>query len=92
LFDQAAFEDETVTLQPGDRVVVFSDGLIEAWDEGWNQYGDDRLLATIEAHRKDSPRALLEALTADVRTFYGRAPAADDLTLLVVQFDATAGT
>jgi sigma-B regulation protein RsbU (phosphoserine phosphatase) len=87
LFEHATFDEETLALQPGDRVIVFSDGVTEAFDAAGNEFTDDRLVAAIQAHLGDGPQALLAALTADVHTFCGRAPATDDVTMLIVQYD-----
>ena len=92
LFEQATFEEEAIALQPGDRVIIFSDGVTDACDEAGNPFGDDRLLAAIETHRADGPQDLLEALAAEVRAFCGRTPANDDVTILIVQYEADAGT
>jgi sigma-B regulation protein RsbU (phosphoserine phosphatase) len=87
LFEHAAFEEETVVLQPGDFVVAFSDGVTEAFDAAGEEYTDDRLLASIERHRNDAPQALLDGLLADVKAFAGDATQNDDLTLVMVRFD-----
>jgi serine phosphatase RsbU (regulator of sigma subunit) len=56
LFDHAAFEEETVVLQPGDTLIVFSDGVSEALNENGDEFGDERLLALIDAHKNNTRR------------------------------------
>ena len=56
LFEHASFEEETVTLQPGDFIVAFSDGVTEAFNAAGEEFTDDRLLASIERHRGKRPR------------------------------------
>jgi sigma-B regulation protein RsbU (phosphoserine phosphatase) len=87
LFANAAFDEETLTLQAGDTVVVFSDGVSEALDEAGAEFTDERLLAAVMAHRGKAPRALLDALVAEARAFCGRATPSDDLTMMVVRYD-----
>jgi phosphoserine phosphatase RsbU/P len=87
LFGGAVFEEETVALQPGDAIVLFSDGVTEAFNAAGEDFGDERLLAGIDAHRGKPPRALLEALLGEVRAFCGDAPQSDDITMVVVRFD-----
>jgi serine phosphatase RsbU (regulator of sigma subunit) len=87
LFAHGAFDEETLTLQPGDAVVVFSDGVSEALDESGEEFTDERLLPAVMAHRSHTPRAWLDALVADVRTFCGRATPSDDLTMMVIRYD-----
>jgi serine phosphatase RsbU (regulator of sigma subunit) len=45
------------------------------------------LIDAIEAHRADSPQALLDALLAQVRVFCGEATQNDDVTMVVVRYD-----
>lgn len=87
LFENAIFEQETLTLNRGDFIIIFSDGVTEALDMEGTEFTDQRLLASIEAHRQDPPEALLDALLADVRTFCGEATANDDVTIVVVRYD-----
>jgi sigma-B regulation protein RsbU (phosphoserine phosphatase) len=90
LFEHAAFDEETVILQPGDFIVAFSDGVTEAFDAAGEEYTDARLLESIERHRHDAPQALLDGLLADVKAFAGEATQNDDLTLVMVRFDGPA--
>ena len=87
LFDHAAFEEEALTLNPGDVIVAFSDGVSEALNEAGEEYSDERLLAAAARHRGRAPRELLDGLLADLRAFCGRATANDDITMVVVQYN-----
>jgi sigma-B regulation protein RsbU (phosphoserine phosphatase) len=91
LFAHGAFDEETLTLQPGDAVVIFSDGVSEALDEAGAEFTDERLQAAVMAHRDQAPRAWLDALVAEVRAFCGRATPSDDLTMMVVRYDGPPG-
>src|SRR5438876_9005475 len=87
LFEQAAFDEEALTLKPGDFIVAFSDGVSEALNEAGDEFSDDRLLACVNANRHAAPQAILDALLKDVRAFCGEAPQSDDVTLVMVRFD-----
>jgi serine phosphatase RsbU (regulator of sigma subunit) len=87
LFEDAIYEQETVTLRPGDIVVAFSDGVTEAMNADGEEFTDDRLLACAEAHRSESPQQMMEALLADVHTFCAAAPQGDDITVVLVRFN-----
>ena len=54
LFEHAPFEEETLTLSPGDVIVAFSDGVSEALNEAGDEYTDERLLASVQRQ----PRAV----------------------------------
>ncbi|OFW01520.1 MAG: hypothetical protein A3I61_07190 [Acidobacteria bacterium RIFCSPLOWO2_02_FULL_68_18] len=87
LFEHAAFEEEALRLSPGDVVVAFSDGVSEALNEADEEFTDQRLLASVNAHRGEAPQDLLLGLLADVRRFCGRATPNDDVTMVVVRYD-----
>jgi len=87
LFDFASFEQETLTLAPGDLIVSFSDGVTEALNQAGDEFTDPRLLASVDAHRSLSPQGLVDALLADVQAFTGGAAQSDDVTIVLVRFD-----
>ena len=87
LFEHAAFDEEALTLSPGDFIVAFSDGVSEAMNEAGDEFSDERLLACVEANRAGSPQAVLDSLLKDVRAFCGDAPQSDDVTIVMVRYD-----
>jgi sigma-B regulation protein RsbU (phosphoserine phosphatase) len=89
LFEHASFEEESLTLKPGDLIVAFSDGVTEALDPAGEEFTDDRLLACARAHLGESPQQVLDALLADVRTFCADATQSDDVTVVMVRYNGT---
>jgi len=87
LFEHAIFEEEALTLSPGDVIVSFSDGVTEAMNVEGEEFGDDHLVDLVQSYRDKTPEALLEALMADVRTFCGEATQSDDITVVLVRYD-----
>src|SRR5712692_3175731 len=87
LFEHAAFEEETVTLMPGDLIVAFSDGVTEAMNPNSEEFTDDRLLACADAHRGRTPQEVLDALLAAVRAFCAGATQSDDVTVVMVRYN-----
>lgn len=90
LFEHAAFEEETVTLSPGDWLIVFSDGVSEAMSASGDEYGEERILAVVDKDTSLAPADLLKALFADVRTFTKGAAQSDDITALVLRYGPSA--
>src|SRR4051812_33479773 len=86
LFEHAAFEQETVHLEPGDAIIAFSDGVTEALNPDGEEFGDARLLASIDAHRTESPQALIDGVLRDLNTFCADATQTDDVTIVTVRF------
>jgi serine phosphatase RsbU (regulator of sigma subunit) len=87
LFEQASFEEETVTLQPGDLIILFSDGVTEAMNPDSEEFADERLLACAEKHRGEAPQQMLDALLADVQAFCAGAMQSDDVTVVMVRYN-----
>ncbi len=86
MFETAAYDQEALTLEPGDTLVAFSDGISEAQNSDGEDYGDDRLVACVAAHRGASPVEMREAILASVKTFVSGAMPSDDMTVLVLRY------
>jgi sigma-B regulation protein RsbU (phosphoserine phosphatase) len=88
LFEFAAFEEETVRLTPGDWLVVFSDGVSEALSADGEEYGESRIVTTVQGSGTSDPQQMLQALFNDIREFTKGAAQSDDITALVLRYGA----
>jgi serine phosphatase RsbU (regulator of sigma subunit) len=79
------FQEYTAELEPGDRLVLYSDGVTEAFSPQGDMYGEGRLQQVIESNTHCSAQTVLDAILASVSGFTHNAPLADDLTLLVLR-------
>ena len=85
LFDEATYEQEVVTLSPGDTLVTFSDGVSEASNAEGAEFGDDRILECVQAFPSGiEPGGLVKQVMGAVRDFTVGEPQGDDITVLVV--------
>ena len=91
VFDEIDFEEQTLTLQPGDVLVVFSDGVSEALNPQGEQFEDARILETLTETTAGNAQERLQALFASVRAFTAGAPQSDDVTVLVVCYLGATG-
>ena len=89
LFEHATFEEDTISLAAGDLLITFSDGVTEAMSASGEEYGEDRLMACVEANRQRSTRELIDAIFASVRLFSVGAVQSDDVTALVVRYEGS---
>jgi len=78
-------EDKSLTLNPGDCVVLYTDGAIEARNSAGDSFGAERLARTVVEHADSSASALLEAITRAITEFTDARPPEDDVTLVVVK-------
>jgi phosphoserine phosphatase RsbU/P len=85
IMPEAKYESATVTLAPGDWLIIFTDGLVEAENARQDEYGEARLLAAIEAGRASTPADMLKRLMAEVDLFVGNTPQHDDVTCMLLK-------
>ena len=78
----ARFKEHEFELQPGDRLFVYTDGVPEATNAKEEQFGIDRMLASLNSHGEDTLQELLPNVKKDIDTFVGDAFQFDDLTML----------
>ena len=89
LFPDATYEEESVTMIPGDTLVVFSDGVTEArgWAENLNEeFGECRVLEAVREHPEATASAILDHLLAKLRGFACQRQHGDDVTALVMRY------
>ncbi|MFO0911144.1 MAG: PP2C family protein-serine/threonine phosphatase [Isosphaeraceae bacterium] len=85
LFDDVVYDQETLQLQPGDKIVFYTDGITEATDpSGREQFGTGRLDESL-AHCHLDADGLIQTMLAAVKEFTGGTAPADDQTLLVAK-------
>jgi sigma-B regulation protein RsbU (phosphoserine phosphatase) len=85
---EARYDRGYVRVEPGDVVVMYSDGITEAANAADEEFGVDRLKATITAHSGFTARALAEAIFQKVEAFSGRGQPTDDQTVVVLRHPA----
>ena len=79
------YKQETVSMQPGDVLVIYSDGITDATTIANELFGDKRLESVVIENRTDTAYAIVEAITRAVRAHAADAPQFDDLTVVVVK-------
>ncbi len=90
LFSGAKFDVASVTLQPGEQVVIYSDGVTEAHDATGELFGEAGLKAVLEQCVGLQAQGISKKVVTAIQGFAGGAPQADDLTLMVLGFNPPA--
>lgn len=78
------YQSHTVELQRGDRLILYTDGVTEAFNQSNEPYGEQRLVAEIKTHGNEAAAALVESICRSVTIFVGAAAQSDDITLAVL--------
>jgi sigma-B regulation protein RsbU (phosphoserine phosphatase) len=90
LFAAISSAQRTLRLNPGDRLLIFSDGITEARNASGEEFGDERLEELFQDARNLPAAHICEAILAQVTQFTRGCPQADDLTLIAARVSAGA--
>ncbi|HUO84645.1 MAG TPA: SpoIIE family protein phosphatase [Thermoanaerobaculia bacterium] len=85
LFPQARYRDHELQLAPGDALVLFTDGVVEAENDQEVELGADAIAELIATIGADSPAVMVEKIERAVMQFVGTAPLNDDVTILALR-------
>ncbi|MDO4478232.1 MAG: SpoIIE family protein phosphatase [Lachnospiraceae bacterium] len=85
IFPGEVYTSETVSLSPGDTLVLYTDGLTEAFNENKDMYGEERLKACLLSHRNGP--AVINQISSDLKEFLAGKEVTDDVTLLTMTFE-----
>jgi sigma-B regulation protein RsbU (phosphoserine phosphatase) len=79
------YESETIQLQSGDYIIVFTDGVTEAMNSAEEEYSDEKLEELCKSLNSQSAEEAKELILADVKKFTAGFEQSDDLTLMVIK-------
>ena len=78
---------QTLQLEPGDTIYLYTDGITEATDANNALYGEDRLLELLNRHKDADAETICRVVKEDVDAFVGDAPQFDDITMLCLKYN-----
>lgn len=84
-FGEASYQVGTTRIGPGDWLVIFTDGVIEAFNAKEDEYGEPELLRLIDRGTALTPAEQLRNLLAELDKFVGDTPQHDDITCLLLK-------
>jgi sigma-B regulation protein RsbU (phosphoserine phosphatase) len=87
LLPGARYSQAVEPVMPGDLLVVFSDGILEATNSSDDEFGEQGIVSAIEKHWSRPPSEICAAVLEAVRVFLGKELPHDDQTLLIVRLD-----
>jgi len=86
ILDSWPWEEDSVRLSPGDRVVFYTDGISEAMNVAGEQFGEQRLCEVVESiPRERGAREVADTVLGEVHRFLDGVEPQDDITLLVIR-------
>ncbi len=85
LFEEFHFEDAQISFNPGDLLVIQSDGISEAMNTRQEEFGEDRLQALLLANKELSVSEIIDLVVREVRKHAGANPQSDDITIMAIK-------
>jgi serine phosphatase RsbU (regulator of sigma subunit)/CRP-like cAMP-binding protein len=85
ILEDFGYEQETTTLQSGETIVMYSDGVPEARNESGEEFGEERLVEVVREHRSDPAKQVVDEIIKAARDHTGGAEQWDDITVVVVR-------
>lgn len=85
VFDGVRFPSRRLSLDPGDMLLLYTDGLTESCNSAGEEYGFHRIKRVARQHLRTTPSKLISECLSDHRNFQSGAKQVDDLTLLVIR-------
>ena len=82
------YREGVLTLEPGDKIFQYTDGVTEATNAHNELYGKERLDAVLNRNGERRPDEIIDAVKKDVDSFVGDAPQFDDITMLCLEYKA----
>ena len=85
MLPDVSYEKGSITLQKGDTVIMYTDGITEAMSKKEEEFGEERLIAICKQWSSSSVSEIKDVIISSVRSFSGEAPQNDDITLIVLK-------
>jgi sigma-B regulation protein RsbU (phosphoserine phosphatase) len=85
LFCVREYGVKTLSMEPGDLLVLYTDGVTETRNRADEEYGEDRLRQLVAGVANEAPRVIVDTCVADVAAFRGPARRIDDITVMAIR-------
>ncbi len=80
------YKNDTITLNPGDMLILYTDGVTESFNAAGKMFGNEGLVDTVKEHSAATPPEMLQHIQNAVFQFATGVEQADDITLLLIEF------
>ncbi|MBN2384951.1 SpoIIE family protein phosphatase [bacterium] len=80
------YQQQELQMQVSDILVMYTDGVVEAWDENRNMFGEERLIKSVVEYRTGTAHDILSGIELEVRRHVGQATQNDDFTCVILRF------
>jgi sigma-B regulation protein RsbU (phosphoserine phosphatase) len=85
LLDEREYDEITVKTEPGDIVLLYSDGIQDQQNPAGEEYGNARLFKALEANCRQTPKQIVDAIFVDIDSWMAGGPMTDDQTMIALK-------
>jgi phosphoserine phosphatase RsbU/P len=86
-FSSYEYPESTMILDPGDKIVAYTDGVSEAEKSEDDMYSEDDIETILRANTDKNPKEIVHVMLAEIEHFVGDYPQSDDITMLAVSYN-----
>jgi len=83
--EEFPYREESVQIEPGDLLLVYSDGITEAMNRKNKEFGESRLISVVTEAQNKTAQEISNKIITSVRKFMGTSPQTDDMTLVIIR-------
>lgn len=88
VYSNKKYSDSKITLDKGDSIILYTDGVTDLQDENKVQFGNERFIENLHHLVDCNPKELVMRMDKSLKTFRGKAPQVDDITLMAIKYKA----
>jgi PAS domain S-box-containing protein len=82
--EDVSYQKEEISINPGDRLLIYSDGIPEAMNEQREEFGDEKLLKIVQHYRGHFADMLIKNVIESLKLHFGNVPQNDDMTMVLL--------
>lgn len=87
MFSKVLYQENSIDIMPGDKIVLFTDGVVDSRNPDGSMFGFERLVSTVKQYKDANSFRMTHFIVEELEEFAGDAPRQDDLTLLVIEIE-----
>jgi sigma-B regulation protein RsbU (phosphoserine phosphatase) len=87
-FDMAEYEQETKSIEVGEGIIIYSDGVTEAMNEINEEFGEEKFISIIKSNSNLLAKELIDLILKEIKAHSGSVPQSDDITLMIIKRNA----
>lgn len=87
MFSSVTFEEKRMPVLPGDKIILYTDGVVDSRNDKGSMFGQDRLIQKVKENPSANSYRLTHFLVEEIEEFAGETPRQDDLTILIIEIE-----